>query len=85
MKLWGIQPPADVPRGEPTEINWFIVDKEPKGKSSLQRWCCMACGTPIRYGRLDDPQIRHAKCEQELGIEPIFFVPGTVYDASKKK
>lgn len=86
MKEWGIKPPEVKPEAE-FDIHWWrehFKDREKKGRSTLQKWCCANCGAPVRWGRQEDPQIRHHKCEQETGEEPIFFVPGVIYDASKK-
>jgi hypothetical protein len=67
FREWGLKPPADVPRGEPNEFDWFkwFADQEGKsrpGRSTLHKWVCPECNLKVRYGRKDDPQLIHEPC-----------------------
>lgn len=71
FREWGLKPPADVPRGEPNEFDWFkwFADQEGRsrpGRSTLTKYECPACGLKVRYGKQDEPFLMHVPCGELL-------------------
>jgi hypothetical protein len=79
MKEMGIERPQDLPTlPEDLRIDWFkwfldLLDKKPRGRSSLSKWTCPECGLNARIGIKGNPELIHHPCSEKKG-EPVFFV-----------
>lgn len=65
MKEWGIEPPGEDIRILEFDKHWF-KDEKKKGKSTLTKYSCPDCGMSVRYGRKDDPLLKHIPCGSVL-------------------
>ena len=72
MGEMGIPRPDDVPREKADKSDWFRPKPE-KGRSSLHKWVCPACGLAVRMGINSDPKLVHDACSEIKG-EKVFLV-----------
>jgi hypothetical protein len=79
LREHGIFPPEGAYDIKPDgKTNWAAIliykgKKEPKGRSTLQKYTCPHCGLNVRIGIKDDPMLVHDSCSQVFG-EKVFLV-----------